>query len=53
MWKIWDRKFGYHCLTLYSREQAQEMVRHFKEVDLMTGEYMKNRYRIDRHEKDW
>ena len=47
MWKIWDNKFRYYCLTLYSREQAEIMVSHFKEMDIATGQFKKNRYRID------
>lgn len=48
LYKIWDNKFKYYCLTLYSREQAEEMVRHFIEMDEnVTKEYRKNRYRID------
>lgn len=47
IYKIWDNKFKYYCLTVYSREQAEIMVQHFIEQDKVTGEYRKNRYRID------
>ena len=47
MYKIWDNKFKYYCLTLHTRAQAEEMVKHFKEMDVVTGDYHKNRYRID------
>ena len=47
MWKIWDRKFGYYCLTLHTKEQAETMVRHFEKMDLYHKEAIDNRYRID------
>ena len=50
MWKIWDDKFKHYCLTVYSREQAEVMARHFEMMDQRHREYVKNRYRID-HEK--
>lgn len=51
MWKIWDRKFGYYCLVCLTKEQADVMVQHFVEMDKITGEYLKNRYRVDWYEK--
>ena len=48
LFKIWDTKHKYYCMTVYSRAQAEELVRHFIEMDKnVTKEYMKNRYRID------
>ena len=47
LYKIWDNKFRYYCLTLHSREQAETMVAHFTRMDKNHREYMKNRYRID------
>lgn len=48
VYKIWDNKFKYYCLTVYSREQAEIMIEHFIEIDNnISREHMKNRYRID------
>ena len=47
LFKIWDNRFKYYCMTVYSREQAECLVKHFKEMDVATGEYRKGRYRID------
>ena len=47
MFKIWDNKFKYYCLTLHTREQAETMVRHFKKKDQQYNEGIANRYRID------
>lgn len=47
MYKIWDRKFGYYCLSVYTREQAEEMIKHFEEMDFVYAENRKDRYRID------
>lgn len=48
LFKIWDTKHKYYCMTVYSRAQAEELVRHFVEMDKnVTKEYKKNRYRID------
>lgn len=47
MFKIWDNKFKYYCLTVYSREQAEIMVKHFYAMDFMFDEKVNDRYRID------
>lgn len=47
MYKIWDNKYNYYCLTVYSEEQAEIMARHFAEMDFVTGDYIIGRYRID------
>lgn len=47
VYKIWDNKFKHYCLTLYTREQAETMVRHFEKMDRQHREDIKNRYRID------
>ena len=47
MYKIWDNKFKYYCLTLHTREQAEVMVKHFNTMDVVYNEHRKNRYRID------
>lgn len=47
IYKIWDNKFKYYCLTVYSREQAEVMVKHFDEMDFVHDEGFKDRYRID------
>ena len=47
LYKIWDNKFKYYCLTLHTREQAEIMVRHFTEMDFLYDEKQKDRYRID------
>lgn len=47
MYKIWDNKFKYYCLTVHTREQAEVMVKHFNEMDFTHDEGFKNRYRID------
>ena len=47
LYKIWDDKFKYYCLTVYSQEQAEIMVRHFTEMDFLYGENVTDRYRID------
>lgn len=52
MYKIWDNRFSHYCLTLYSREQAETMVRHFEEMDIITGDFRKKRYRIDYEKVD-
>lgn len=50
MYKIWDRKFGYYCLTVYTRSQAEEMVKHFMGRDKKYREDIEERYRIDKIE---
>lgn len=47
VYKIWDNKFKYYCLTLHTREQAEVMVKHFTSEDSRHGEDIENRYRID------
>lgn len=47
MYKIWDNKYKHYCLTVYTPEQAEIMVRHFAEMDFLYGEYVTDRYRID------
>lgn len=47
MYKIWDNKFKYYCLTLHTREQAEVMVKHFNDMDFVYDENQKDRYRID------
>lgn len=47
VYKIWDNKFNYYCLTLHTRKQAEIMVRHFTEQDFKFEENMPGRYRID------
>lgn len=47
MYKIWDNKYKHYCLTVYSKEQAVIMTRHFAEMDFLYGEYVTDRYRID------
>lgn len=47
MFKIWDNKFKHYCLTVYSREQAETMVRHFEKMDQYHKEAIDSRYRID------
>ena len=47
IYKVWDNKFKHYCLTLYSREQAEIMVKHFTEMDCVYNENRKDRYRID------
>lgn len=47
VYKIWDNKFKYYCLTVYSREQAEIMVQHFTSMDFVYDENPKDRYRID------
>ena len=47
LYKIWDNKFKYYCLTLHTREQAETMVRHFEKMDRYHKEAIDSRYRID------
>jgi hypothetical protein len=47
LYKIWDNRFQYYCLTVYTRKQAEIIVEHFMDVDSFYNENMKNRYRID------